>query len=542
MQPPDDNVGGFGEAAACLAAASAPKDNRPTFRYVGGELHNLVEKAQVMLRQSSIAGIFQRGGQLVRIVRVEDPTPRRGITRRPGALAIVPVDAEHLVVRLTEVINWQKFDGRSEKWKDIDAPRAVAAGVLAMAGAWSFPTLSAIIEAPTLRPDGTVLDTPGHDAATGLFFDAGGAKFQPVPDSPTRDDAVAAVEVFAALLKGFPFIDDDTSTRPHLRTVSFSVALAAILTALVRRSVRTAPLFGFSAPTMGSGKSLLADVVSMIATGRPAAAMSYADDPAEDRKRLLAALMAGDPIVTLDNIEAPLGSDALCSILTQESYRDRVLGVSQNVTVPTCATFLATGNNLVIKGDLSTRALMCRLDSRCEHPEERQFDVDLYLEVPRRRAELVKAALTILRAHTVAGRAKQPIAPYGRFDEWSDLVRSALVWCGLEDPCVSRSTIEDAEPDRTLLGELLAAWEAVFGSAATEVADVVRTAQSGQGEDVDQLSKVLMNWQTRGEVSSRKLGGFIAKKEKRVHDGLRFEKVSRKGRSATVWAVVRVNP
>ncbi|MBK8123956.1 MAG: hypothetical protein IPK54_10475 [Dokdonella sp.] len=50
--------------------------------------------------------------------------------------------------------------------------------------------------------------------------------------------------------------------------------------------------------------------------------------------------------------------------------------------------------------------------------------------VPDHRQELLGAALTVLRAYIVAGKPAQPIQPYGSFEEWSGLLRGALVWLG----------------------------------------------------------------------------------------------------------------
>ena len=41
--------------------------------------------------------------------------------------------------------------------------------------------------------------------------------------------------------------------------------------------------------------------------------------------------MAGDPVIVIDNAEKPIGGDALCAILTQSTYKDRLLG--ENVVV-----------------------------------------------------------------------------------------------------------------------------------------------------------------------------------------------------------------
>jgi hypothetical protein len=73
-------------------------------------------------------------------------------------------------------------------------------------------------------------------------------------------------------------------------------------------------------------------------------------------------------VVLIDNVERPLEGDTLCAVLTSEAYRQRVLGRTEMMSVPTTTLFLATGNHLVISGDLRTRALLCRIDPKVEHP------------------------------------------------------------------------------------------------------------------------------------------------------------------------------
>ena len=95
----------------------------------------------------------------------------------------------------------------------------------------SMPPLSGIIEAPTIRPDGSLLIEPGYDDAAGLLFDPGDTAFPPIPNEPTREQAEAALRTLVAPFKDFPFIDD----------VARSVALAAVLTVLVRRAYCAPP-------------------------------------------------------------------------------------------------------------------------------------------------------------------------------------------------------------------------------------------------------------------------------------------------------------
>ena len=413
---------------------------RPEIQVVAGNLPGVVDLAEDALLARP-PEIYQRGGVLVRPIRTGPPGVDDAIRREADALTLHMVTLPELAEAFDLAALFTRYDGRIKMLKAIDCPKAVAATYQARAGRWRLPALKAIIEAPTLRQDGTVLDQPGYDPASGLLFDPGGTTFPAIPERPTRVDAQAALACLVEPLKGFPFVSD----------ADRSVVLSAILTALVRATLRSAPLFAFTAPTMGSGKSLLADLVSRIAVGRDAAAMSQSRSAEEDAKVLLALLLAGDPLVLIDNVERPLHGDALCSILTQTTYKGRILGSNETAVVPTTTVFIATGNNLQLRGDLTSRALMAVIDPRMERPEERHFEIDPRAYVAEHRGELVAAALTILRGYVVAGRPEMAIKPFGRFEQWSATVRAALVWLGEPDPLTTRERIVADDPLRAEL-------------------------------------------------------------------------------------------
>ena len=338
--------------------------------------------------------------------------------------------------------------------------------------------------------------------------------------APSRDHGIAALLVLLDLIKDFPFV---TGTDR-------SVALSAILTPLCRHAVRSAPLFGFSAPTMATGKTLLADLVALISTGRRAAVMSHSVDLAEERKRLLAVLIEGDPVIVIDNISETWGSDVMCAILTSATYKDRLLGASKVVSVPTCTTWLSTGNNMTFRGDLSTRVLLSRLDARCEQPDARMFDRDLLEWVPEHRGALVTAGLTVLRAYITAGRPKVGLQPFGRFEQWSNLVRSSLVWLGQADPCKSRERIERADPMREALAAVLLAWRLRFG-------DEAQTAHKAAVVGGDDLRAAFMQVAgEKGAINMRRLGSWLSRHEDRIVDGLRFERFGER-QGVALWRV-----
>lgn len=502
---------------------------RPTIVVEGGQLPEQVDQAELaLLSDERGENIYQRGGLLVRICRLDAERAARGVEHTAGSLVIQPVEVPYLVERFTRVAEWAKWDGRRNDYKTVDCPENVARTYLARRGEWRLPTLRGIVEAPTIRPDGSVLSEPGYDSSTGLYFAPGGVAFAPIPRDPGLDEARAGLQEILHLLHDFPWVAE--SDR--------AAALSAILTALVRRSLRSAPLFAFRAPVMASGKSLLADLVAMMSTGRVASCITHSGNETEDQKRIFALLMEGTVVACIDNVERPLGGAALCSVLTQESYRDRILGRSETATVPTRTTWLATGNNLVLAGDVSTRVVPCDLDPKQERPEERSFELDLHDYVPRHRGELVPAALTILHAYNKAGRPDQGLCRFGRFEEWSDLVRSALVWCGEADPCDGRARLAASDPVRQRLATMLLQWNRVLGSNPSTAGDAIRTATERRTDEPD-FHGILCEiaGDRAGNPDARRLGIWLSQNERRRERGLRVERCGERQGSA-LWQVV----
>ena len=485
------------------------------------------------------APIYQRGDYLCRVALMEEAVVRGGKKRPQHLTAILPLEPEHLLDRINRLIHFERWSDKKADYARCHAPRAAVAALLARVGEWQFPVLSGVVNAPTLRPDGSLLDQPGYDPATGLLFEAHHVQFPAIPEHPSRSQAEAALNfITQEVISGFPFAE------PSDR----AAALSALLSALIRPALRTAPLHTFDAPHPGSGKSLLADVVALVATGNTAKVMTFTSDPEEMRKRILSILLQGAAVVNLDNLEEPLQGAALCSVLTQATYTERFLQHSRMVTVPTCCTWLATGNNLQVRGDVTRRCIPCRLDAQCEHPEEREFARDLYDWIPEHRPELVAAGLTVLRAYIAAGKPKPSFKTLGGFEDWSNTVRAALVWLGEADPNTGRAEFEEADPAHLQLRALLLAWYATFKSAGATSKEAVARAQETQLDDEGQeIRPAQALWEVlnddfrdrQGVISTRVLGEFLKKFSRRVEVGARFE--GNEYGTRTSWRVVIVD-
>ena len=67
-------------------------------------------------------------------------------------------------------------------------------------------------------------------------------------------------------------------------------------------------------------------------------------------------------------------------------------------------------------------------------------------EILANRGAYIAAALTICRAYIAAGRPNL-LPQLASFGEWSDTVRSALVWLGEADPVKSMDTSRADDPE-----------------------------------------------------------------------------------------------
>ena len=212
----------------------------------------------------------------------------------------------------------------------------------------------------------------------------------------------------------------------------------------------------------------------------------------EFEKRLSVQLMTGRQIIAIDNINNELDGDLLNQSLTQPKVELRILGQSRKVTVRCSAVNTATGNNLRLVGDLTRRALIARLDPKTDRPELRQFDYDPVVDATEHRGELVAAALTILKAYCVAGMPGGPAKLQG-FAEWSDLVRGALMWVGLEDPAATQERLRENDPKLTRLIRIATVWRKAFGAYATTVAEAVAKAEEKKRVEVVGLQNEPVN-------------------------------------------------
>lgn len=390
--------------------------------------------------------------------------------------ALHPLDQHHLEQQLGSLVQYWNYAVKDKKVLR-DPPAALTKRLLSMGKRRNLKPLVAVLTAPTLRPNGTVLDAPGYDPETKLFYHLSeGTDVPHVPVRPSMAQCKAVLETLMHPFQDFPFVE----------SVDRGVFLAALLTSAVRRSLPKAPGFGFDAPVQGSGKTLLAQCVAELAGERNATLYPHIQgrDDEEVRKRLMSFFRTGSAAMVWDNVLGTFDSAALASALTSPIFTDRILGRSESVQLPNTAMFLFTGNNLTLQGELVRRILICRIDPRTDKPFERSFDLDPLAYVRENRGEMIAAALTLMRG-SLTSKGDKPKGRMASFEAWSDLVRNAICWIdttiapgAFADPMSAVTRALEHDPDLELYIELLEALRAKFGEETFTSSDIHKDVQS----------------------------------------------------------------
>ena len=423
--------------------------------------------------------------------------------------------------------------------KPIDPPLSMFKSVLALKSMRRLKPLDAVISAPTLRPDGSVLDQFGYDPDTRILY-CGIEEQHYVPDGPTEEQARAALANLWEPFECFPFIGP----------LDEAVHLAALLTVVLRPALPQAPAFGYDAPVQGSGKTLLARCVAVLGFGGEPAVYPHTAgrDDEEIRKRLFAALRSGDPVLIWDNVTGVLDSAAMAAMLTSSSYRDRILGVSETCSIPNRATLVLTGNNLALKGDMVRRVLVSRIDPRTDQPFAREFAVDPFAYCRDRRQSLVAAALTLVRFALTHDFCKGK-GRMASFEAWDSLVRQTII-CVKQTIAIDRfgdvmervRENQARDPEQEMLQALMEAWFACFGSSPVSAQQLIKEAEQGFGGDDtpnDRLRLALNDLTPHGGLVTVSLGRQLAYRKGRIVGGLWIEEAGKRD-GTKLWRVASV--
>lgn len=467
---------------------------------VRGKMHDTVNQVIELMRE--MPDIFDIGQQIVTV-------------NKGRAFPLDEYRLAHWLGGVIQMSHWKQTPRGKYEVLDDPPPKMVKA-IIALGQERNLKRLDAVITAPVITAENFILDTPGYCIKTRLCLDTSETTW----DIPSNVNENMVREAVCFLMEPF-------ETFPFCTNLDKAVFLSGLITAVLRPILPTALSYAFDAPVQGSGKTLLASCLAVLATGEKANIWPHiaGRDDEEIRKRIFTALRSGERALIWDNIIGIFDSPAIAALLTSENYTDRQLGKSEASTIPNRSLFLMTGNNIMLAGDLPRRVLKCRIDPKSERPYARRFNLDPLSFTITNRQKMVVEALIIVRGWLQSHEYKSGIKADGRmasFEIWDDLVRQPVAWINRIVIPGNYGDVMDAvdasqrnDPRLKALGELLAELKRVFGNNAFTAHDIYLKIQI---EKV--LADCFCDLVNNRNPSARTIGRVLANRIDRIVNNL----------------------
>jgi DNA primase catalytic core len=471
--------GATGAAPPARPATPGPSDGshdgRPQIRVNDRQLRDVIADTWGAVRVANRRKLqlFVKGGALVRLVRGDDG-PFIELMSEAGAYGY-----------LARIADWVKVT--EDAVRDVSPVHDVARDILVYPHT-ELPQIEAVAATPVFDSDGGLVSTHGYHPHARLWYRQDALQIGTVPERPTSDEVAAARSLLLDdLLVDFPFTAD--SDRAH--------ALGALLLPFVRRMViGCTPIHLIEAPTPGSGKGLLADIVSILCVGRACDPTTITRDEDETRKKITSLLLKAQPVILVDNIKDGVDSAQLAAAITAERWSDRILGHNRMLDLPNRGTWIVTGNNPNLSLEIARRCVRVRIDAKVDQPWKRTGFKHHPIRgwVKTNRAQLVHALVVLARGWIAAG-SRPGSRDVGSFESWAGVVGGILEHASvpgfLDD---TDQLYEAADADGQEWREFVSAWWHKFGPRWLIAGDLLALAL-----EKDLLGSIVRDKTLRGQ-------------------------------------------
>jgi len=509
------------KAEALLTELGAPDSEQtmPEIHLDKRQLRDIVSDAWIALLESRFNERLYRYGEALVLAPEDIPS---------GDIRLRPVDAGVLAWLLNRSASWMRIDNDGRPY-NANLPANVVKDMDAIAHR-SIRPLDGLTRFPVVQADGELRKVSGYVAESrilqlldpGVIKAMGGLPLR--PSQAQQHDAL--VFLLEDVLGDFPFARQ--SDRTH--------ALGALLLPLVRHLIAgPTPLHLLEAPTEGTGKSLLADAISIVATGRRSRPTPLSTREEELRKKLTAVLITAPSIILFDNVNHTIDSASLAAVVAAEQWNDRLLGKSKQLSLPNKAMWIVTANNPTTSREIARRTVRVRLDAGVEQPwlREKFRHPDLIGWLKKQRAEALCALLTLIRGWIGSGSPTGDVR-LGTFECWSELMGGLLGSAGVEGFLSDRNEHHAvSNPEDGDWEALVAAWAEEYGLEPQPARVLMHLACERGLLDIEGGAKTRPN---RARFA-RELG----RHRDRVYAGLRITVSRDRRRKQNMYALVPVD-
>jgi hypothetical protein len=390
--------------------------------------------------------------------------------------------------------------------------------------------VTAVLSHPVVLTDATIIgQKKGYDTEHQILF----------PDGYEHTDMALpeAYRVLHDVFKEFP-------------QCALPGTLALMFTALMRACLPTAPMVFINAPSLGSGKSLLAEVCLIIAHGEHPKPMSQPKAEEEFEKQIKSHLQC-NPGKTLfmDDFAGEISYQMLKTMLTESRNLDfRVLGQPKMFSANMNFLTVMTGNSANLQEEIMRRSIFCEVDTKCEHPSQRthftRTPTQLRQHAQDNRSHLLSACVHMLTDALRNATDEHKTRAMGSFEDWAATVGKSVVYCcdqmkqlGLITEDISGDVTPDMKKYSTENDGAAEALSVVFkckGGAKWFVRDLGGRAK----EALDELLGTQGNDHTN-DTRGRRLAKYAGKP--RTHEGTTYL-LTRHGRKWDVRVTAEGKP
>ena len=499
-------------------AFDGPAPGRPEINAGDLDLPSVTNSAwQAIQKANDPPFLFRHAGRAVRIESDDDDSPLIRDLKESRV--------RHVLGRVAIWVRFKKEEKEIKKFNSLP-PEHVVKDILATPD-MPLPILTRIVQAPVFASNGMLQTAPGyHEASRTYHAPAEGFVLPEISAAPSpRDIARARSLIVDELLGDFPFVTDAECAH----------AVALMLHPFTRDLIDgPTPLHLFEAPSAGTGKGLLVNVLTCPATGQPASVMTEGRNEEEMRKRLTAALRTAPTFVLIDNLMDRLDSASLAAALTALVWSDRILGISENTALPVRCAWIATGNNPALSTEIGRRTIRIRLDAKQDRPFLRTGfrHPDLLPWAQANRAQLVWATLTLTKAWIIAGRPPFKGKLLGTFESWSKTMGGILAVAGIGGFLGNLDDFyADSDAETSALRAFVEAWWKAWTSQEVGAAQLWGVAST--------LDEPLDLGEGSAQSQKIKLGNLVRQLRDRQFSGLRVVAAG-EHQNAKMWRLVQV--
>lgn len=410
------------------------------------------------------------GGLPVGAADEDSPLPVAASTLTPAGLA-ARLAAHAFVYRRKA----RKTDHGGLEFYDeeVTPPRDTLAAVL-VGKTWpGVAPLRGIIGAPVLRRDGTLLQHPGYDPATGFYL-ASRVQLPEVPDQPTpRQVADARSFILDRFLRDFPWSSD--ADRANY--------LALLVTPILRHYTRSLTPFALIDATMpASGKTILTGGPGML-YGQRVLPWTYSEE--ELRKSITSVLAEQVGVVIFDNLAegTVIDSAILAQLVTGGVWSDRQLGASRTIATPNDRLWMATGNNLQVGGDMASRTVRVHLDPNMPRPDQRDQSgfgiphLDQWITSPANQLTVLWHLLVLVLDWTRNNAPRTHTFSMRQFTPWAQSLGGFLAHHQIGGFLANAADIRTIDDDETRWRAFLATWHDRHADRQMTAADLRKDAE-----------------------------------------------------------------